>query len=180
MTFRSLETRCKSPFPCFCFRFQCLIYVALADSRCISDGSTSVQEAFKATKAKSSCPIWRLRNFAGHWSGSFWKGLLLIWFSHSESFYHVISNEFIRSFHQFVSRNFLRLSSWKRSQTFYWSKTGFSSVCELIALTYLINEARLLIFHFLPPLLADTFWPLNSLKVNFFDLVINWMNIRIQ
>ena len=153
MTFRSLETRCKSPFSCFCFRFQCLIYVALADSRCISDGSTSVQEAFKATKAKSSCPIWRLRNFAGHWSGSFWKGLLMVgkvlirsvsvlklyrpWVCSSFDFYIlnpftylVISNEFIRSFHQFVSRNFfsrifLRLSSWKRSQTFYWSQTGF-------------------------------------------------------
>ena len=106
MTFKSLEKRCKSPFPCFCFRLQCLIYVALADSRCISDGSTSVQEAFKATKAKSSCPIWRLRNFASHWSGSFWKGLFLLWFSHSESFYHVISNEFIICFHQFVSRHF--------------------------------------------------------------------------
>ena len=29
------------------------------------------------------------------------------------------------------------------------------------------------------PLLADTFWPLNSLKVNFFDLVINGKNIRL-
>ena len=130
MTFRSLETRCKSPYPCFCFRFQCLIYVASADSRCISDGSTSVQEAFKATKAKSSCPIWRFRNFAGHWSGSFWKGLLLIWFSYFESFYHVISNEFIRSFHQFLSRKFfheffLSLSSWKRRQTLYCPQTVF-------------------------------------------------------
>ena len=29
-------------------------------------------------------------------------------------------------------------------------------------------------------LLVDTFWPLNSFKVNFFDLFINGMNIRIQ
>ena len=29
------------------------------------------------------------------------------------------------------------------------------------------------------PLLADTLWPLNSLKVNFFDLVINGRNIRL-
>ena len=160
MTFRSLETRCKSPFSCFCFRFQCLIYVALADSRCISDGSTSVQEAFKATKAKSSCPIWRLRNFAGHWSGSFWKGLLMVgkvlirsvsvlklyrpWVCSSFDFYIlnpftylVISNEFIRSFHQFVSRIFFHefFSGWaveKEAKHFIGHKQVFFSVCQLI------------------------------------------------
>ena len=48
-------------------------------------------------------------------------------------------NEFIGCFHQFVSRiispNFLSLSSWKRKQNSYWSKTGFFSVCQLRKLT---------------------------------------------
>ena len=35
------------------------------------------------------------------------------------------NQEFIRCFHQFVSRIFLNLSSWKEKKTFYWSKSWF-------------------------------------------------------
>ena len=45
-----------------------------------------------------------------------------------------IIDEFIRCFHQIVSRIFLSLSSWKRKQTFYWSahpKQFFFSVWQL-------------------------------------------------
>ena len=160
MTFRSLETRCKSPFPCFCFRFQCLIYIALADSRCISDGSTSVQEAFKATKAKSSCPIWRLRNFAGHWSGSFWKGLLMVgkvlirsvsvlklyrpWVCSSFDFYILnpfpilsfltnSSDLFTNLYHKFFFMIFSQVEPLKKKPNFLLVKNRFFfSVCHLI------------------------------------------------
>ena len=66
-----------------------------------------------------------------------------------------------------------QLQTRKLGQNPYYSHLSNKRAASLIDFSFFALPARSFF-----PLLADTFWPLNSLKVTFFDLVINGKNIR--